>query len=305
MIENTKKEKRDVGLSSFVLKIIAIISMTIDHLGYALISYTNLNNLQIITYSMRIIGRLALPIFVFLLLVSLDKTKNIKKYILRLGISAISLYVMFTLIQLIGIADFGFDGNIFMTLFLLALSYYFLFYSKRKYLVILPIIYFLVSSTIKQLYINSIFTKNIALYFFNGLLTQYDIIAPFIFFLSLICFFVYDQIIKKRLDNTELIDAFKDSKTYQKSKNAFVSIIIVFVTLICYLLTYLPSEIYGSITPICDCALQSYMMLSIVFILLYNGQRGYYNKIIKYGTYLYYPLHLAIIYGVLYLIFNL
>ena len=46
---------------------------------------------------------------------------------------------------------------------------------------------------------------------------------------------------------------------------------------------------------------QLFAIVSGAFILLYNGQRGYNKKWFQYGSYLYYPLHMAI----LYLIFSL
>ena len=58
-------------MTSFVLKIIALITMFIDHLGYAIygkFSYLNY------------IGRIAFPIFAFQISEGFVHTKNIKKY---------------------------------------------------------------------------------------------------------------------------------------------------------------------------------------------------------------------------------
>ena len=41
--------------------------------------------------------------------------------------------------------------------------------------------------------------------------------------------------------------------------------------------------------------IQLYAIISGAFILLYNGYRGYNKKWFQYGSYLYYPLHIAII----------
>ena len=59
------------------LKVIAIISMVIDHVGLVLL------NDNIIC---RMIGRLAFPIFFFCTFIGYFKTKNLKKYIIRLFI---------------------------------------------------------------------------------------------------------------------------------------------------------------------------------------------------------------------------
>ncbi len=58
-----------------VLKIIAIITMTIDHIGA--IFYPTVD-------SFRIIGRIAFPLFCYLLVLGVESTHNIKNYFMRL-----------------------------------------------------------------------------------------------------------------------------------------------------------------------------------------------------------------------------
>lgn len=43
---------------------------------------------------------------------------------------------------------------------------------------------------------------------------------------------------------------------------------------------------------------QSVSIFSLIFIYLYNNKLGYSSKLSKYGFYLFYPLHLMIIYGI-------
>ena len=71
-------------MSSFTLKMIAIIAMLIDHIGLAIDNHT-----------MRIIGRLAFPIFAFQLVIGYKYTKNLKKFIGRLLLFAIISEVPF------------------------------------------------------------------------------------------------------------------------------------------------------------------------------------------------------------------
>lgn len=68
------------GLNGFVLKMIAIITMFIDHMGYVVCG----DNI-----TMRIIGRLAFPIFCFFIAEGAMKTSDIKKYELRLFLFAL------------------------------------------------------------------------------------------------------------------------------------------------------------------------------------------------------------------------
>lgn len=76
-------------MSTFTLKLIAIIAMVIDHVG-AIFFPDQL--------WLRGIGRIAFPIFVFLLVEGLYNTSNIKKYLTRLGIFALISEIPFDLV---------------------------------------------------------------------------------------------------------------------------------------------------------------------------------------------------------------
>lgn len=127
------------GLSGSTLKIIAVATMLIDHTaavvfarqiiaanrGYAIISaesrafgwMTDRTLLYAVYRSMRLIGRLGFPLFCFLLVEGFGRTKNVKKYALRLGIFALLSEIPF---------DLAFKGmfynpgyqNVYFTLFL-------------------------------------------------------------------------------------------------------------------------------------------------------------------------------------------
>ncbi|MFI3170894.1 MAG: TraX family protein [Eubacteriales bacterium] len=97
-----------------MLKRIAIISMTIDHVGVILFpQYTWL----------RIMGRLALPIFAFLIAEGMTHTKDVKKYILRLAAFALISEVPFDFAIFKTFFYINYQ-NIFFTLLLGALSIY-------------------------------------------------------------------------------------------------------------------------------------------------------------------------------------
>ena len=67
------------GLSGSVLKVIALVSMTVDHIAYYLIVHGTLQ------YDlMRTVGRMAFPIFAFLLVEGYTHTRSIGKYALNL-----------------------------------------------------------------------------------------------------------------------------------------------------------------------------------------------------------------------------
>ena len=73
------------GLNGFQLKILALVFMTLDHIYYFF------NGILPIPYIFTIIGRLAMPIFVFLSTEGFRHTKNRKKYILRLYLFSVGM----------------------------------------------------------------------------------------------------------------------------------------------------------------------------------------------------------------------
>ena len=102
-------------MTSFALKITAIISMFCDHFGDAFIGHFSFLNL---------IGRIAFPIFAFQISEGFTHTKNMKKYFLRLGIFALVSQIPFSLFVHKFLGSSLFSLNVFFTLFLGLLSMY-------------------------------------------------------------------------------------------------------------------------------------------------------------------------------------
>jgi hypothetical protein len=78
-------------MSSFALKMLAIASMLTDHIGVALRSFMS-NDLYLLC---RTAGRLAMPIFCFLIAEGLFHTRSAWKYLLRLLLFALVSEVPF------------------------------------------------------------------------------------------------------------------------------------------------------------------------------------------------------------------
>lgn len=84
-IDEINKDKKYKILDSNMLKLIAIIAMTVDHIAWAIFSSYSREPLAI---TMHIIGRLTQPIMWYFIAEGYHYTKNVKKYTKRLFIFA-------------------------------------------------------------------------------------------------------------------------------------------------------------------------------------------------------------------------
>lgn len=82
------ENERRIGLTAFQLKILAIITMLLDHIGAVL--YPEV-------MALRYVGRLSFPIFCFLLTEGYLHTSNVRKYMLRLMSFAVISEIPFDL----------------------------------------------------------------------------------------------------------------------------------------------------------------------------------------------------------------
>lgn len=94
-----------LGWNGSIIKLIALVSMTIDHVGAAIIEYMMDNATDMSEYSrlsdidhiMRSIGRVAFPLFCFMLVQGFVHTSSRKKYLLRLAVFAVICEIPFDL----------------------------------------------------------------------------------------------------------------------------------------------------------------------------------------------------------------
>lgn len=86
--------KRVGGLSSDLLKLIAVIAMVIDHIAWAFVPFGSFAG-----QAMHVIGRLTAPIMCFLVAEGYHKTRDPKKYARRLGIFAAISHVPYVLFE--------------------------------------------------------------------------------------------------------------------------------------------------------------------------------------------------------------
>lgn len=104
--ELTVTEKR--GLSANTLKYFAIAAMLIDHIAWCFVeTYSVLGQI------MHVIGRLTAPIMCYFIAEGYYYTRNVKKYLLRLGVFAVISWTPFVFMELglfpIGVRDGRFE----------------------------------------------------------------------------------------------------------------------------------------------------------------------------------------------------
>lgn len=237
---NEKLETRFGVLSGFWLKMIAIVTMLIDHLGATLFQ----NQIW-----MRYVGRIAFPIFCFLIVEGFVHTKDVKKYSIRLFIFAIISELAF---------DFAFYGKLFYwehqnVFFTLLFGLLCLIAIERNTKTSLQVI-----CVISAMLLAWVFCTD---YGGAGVLL-------------IVCFYL-----------------FRDNK---------LKILIALFLINSILLTrFFTIEYLWETNRLFKIFIQDFAILSILPIGLYNGKRGI-NM--KWFFYLFYPLHLLIIYLISYFI---
>ncbi len=161
--------------NGFVLKLIAIITMLIDHVGAVL--YPN-------DMLFRYIGRIAFPIFVFLLVEGAVHTRNIRKYELRMLIFALASEVCFDLAFFNTWFYFSYQ-NVFFTLLLGVIMLDFIQHANNKiWLEIAIVILFMIIAN----FLNTDYSAGgvLLVYVFyrfrNRHLVKYILMAPLLYF---------------------------------------------------------------------------------------------------------------------------
>ena len=285
-------------LSGFWLKIIALVTMTIDHAGFFMGNDTPL------ALAFRYIGRLSLPLFCFLIAEGAIHTKSFKKYALRLGIMAsiISIPIIIDEAFYVSGGLLKAEGNIFIDLLFGALAIY-CFRQKKWYLKllgILPIlfsVYTFIATCLEWCGCHGDILW--CPFFIRGEYHWFAVILIVGFYFA---HFLKDLFIKYHSGLSGIdVANYKDTNIERNALNIFSVIMLVVAAIgfyICGLL--MPQEnVYWRVE------IEIVSMVSGVFILLYNGLRGYNKKWFQYGSYIYYPLHLIILFAIYAIVFML
>ena len=291
-----EKQKRSALIfSSFIIKIVALFTMTVDHIGWLLGDMVGSNFW--LTIVCRIIGRIALPLFCFMIAQGVMHTKNAGKYFLRLGIMATIIAGVLAFVEYVPIFEglsLRNEGNIFVDLLLGALAVYCLC-KKEWYFKLLAIIP-LAISILAFIVIGMEASNNMLIHWFPFFLRpQYQFFSVGLIILYYVAHLLKDLFLQQYSKNSGIpVESLRGTTTEQFAYNLFAFAMTVFMTIGFYLLTFVLPAPYV----FWQAEMQNAAIIAGALLLLYNGKRGYNAKWFQYGCYLYYPLHLLLIFGI-------
>ena len=281
--------------SEFVLKIIGIVLMTLDHIGLFLQMSPFIESGSAgdtVAFAFRCVGRLAMPIFLFMLAEGMHKTHDRANYLLRLASIWAILFVAEFILYLIQQTQFLTFAQPFTDLLMCALFIYFL--EKKgwwKILSLLPLGWIILSYAAGTA--NSLTQYDVTWteYFPSFCWAGYSLFALLIF----LGFYYAPKLAELFMKNSPLIeeigwDNFKESSGYQWLKNLIGCGIFVIVVVVLWGISYL-----SSIPDPLNMSLQTYCLIAFPLLFLYNGKRGYDKKWWRYANYFYYPVHIIIL----------
>ncbi|MCL2866061.1 MAG: conjugal transfer protein TraX [Lachnospiraceae bacterium] len=276
--------KLQKGLDSFQLKIIALIFMTIDHIAvFGLLSPFS----DTVHTVFRSAGRIAAPIFLFILVQGLLHTRSKLKFIVRLYIAAAAVEALNVIFQLGFFAGYPFTpGNIFRTLMYTALyitciEYIINAVKKNEYKkMILPLFGMILPFVAAWIF--SLASQYADLYMQAPLipLRGIDILTMLLCPIHTIEF--------------SLLFVVLGVVWYFVNRKMLNCLILVLLSGISYLLNHtlfmdLPfSNVLSFNFYQLFVSVQWYMVLAVPFIAFYNEEKG---RSLKYFFYIYYPLH--------------
>lgn len=279
----TKTKHASNLLSSFALKVIACVLMTMDHVALLFVSPVYQETLY---YVLRAIGKISFPIFAFLAFQGAYQTHDIRKYLLRLLVPALLLDAFGYLVGFfadISVAANPLIGNAFTDIFLGVLLTYLL---KRRdcysFLAVLPVLYaFFSTFPISESY-GTLFKTDWGFF---------SIVLFLAFSAGKACL---DFLLRYRAqaDGVEE-EAYRSGTNIFFYEKATSCVALFFTEALFYLIYRLDNSAF--VLPNQFVPIGTYSTLAIVFLLLASPKKGYRSRKVQYAFYAYYPLHLALL----------
>lgn len=281
--------KKYLFIDTFWLKLLALITMTLCHIGIGFLAYyPSQTDIYLIGKIFIYISRISFPIFAFCIVNSLFYTKSKIKYLMRMLIMSLIILIASLILQYSTDKFNNFEmRNLFLT-FTLSVLFIYLLERKETYfklMSVLPFIYVLLSFLYNVMY------KNLSFRIPYGLLPDYCLYG---FSLIVIPYFIlkyFNTKVDIRYKETSIdLISYKQTNDYKMMYNLIYAIALIVISLIFSSLKYISHtlDVYNDMY-------QSYAILAFIPILFYNHKLGYYNKYIKYGFYIYYFMHIILI----------
>jgi len=248
------------GINSFALKLVAIITMTLDHASVIFLPDAY--------FPLRLIGRMGFPLFAFMIAEGARRTKNAPKYMLRLLVFCFISEIPFDLCLISGgsqVLEFG-SQNVYFTLLLGLVAIWFIreFSGKTAFLrVIGPVLCLCAAWVINTDYCVQGVLTIILFYVFADKKKGVKIAGYFLTFFVL-CLGIYSL--------PDLYEA-------QGSIGAALSFFV-----------------HNPVSCIYFNPLEVPAFLSLPLVYFYNGRKG--RNVNKYVFYGFYPAHILILYAV-------
>lgn len=309
-------ESKKKGISGSTIKLIAIIAMVIDHVAAVVLArqmiasgYLDainsgiyeevmgwLNDNMLLYYSydfMRTVGRLGFPIFCFLLVEGFMRTKNVKSYLLRMGVFALVSEIPFDLAMTGSWFHWGYQ-NVFFTLFLgLFTLCAFAFFEKQVLSKGWGILVNTTGALLPAAYVTMCLANIAGVKRIGSILLGCGIICIFLAILILICTKKYGehkvQTICADISVLMVVMYLADLLYTDYSGMGVLTIVVMYL----FRKSKVKSMVAGCIVLTIMNFSEWFAFFSIIPVALYNGKRG---LRMKYFFYVFYPLHLLILY---------
>ncbi len=267
--------------TSNFLKIVAFVTMVIDHFAFY---FNYLLNEE--TYTLlRIIGRISMPIFAFLIVEGFSHTKNLKKYFFRLitfaAITQISLFILDKIIYKYNPQVCYNVSNNLNILFSFAISIISLWCIRNIICKFRDVAKIENRKSINKIVI-SIFVYAATILAVSILFSIFDFDYEIRAYLLVLLIYIIN-IFMVMLDKNNIIKN-KDALLYFK----YILYLVLFIGIFSQITNY---TIFAN--------------FSLFFIYLYNGKRGRSSKVIKYLFYISFCLQHIILYSISAILYNL
>jgi len=275
ILEMNSSEKK-IGISSSTLHIIAMALMFCDHLCMTL-----LGNQMWLHY----VGRIAYPIFAFMLVEGFRHTGNLKKYFLRMLAFALISEIPFDL-MCGGTWFFPTQQNVMFT-FLISMLLMLLMEQPKK----------IKNAVVKYLVFGVTALFTLLLGFIVGTLTMVDYFGGGI--VMVLCFYLFQG---ERILSFEV-----------KYKKTWSRLLVVWINRVAqaYLLWQICNEMIGGLCEnitifgkTYEVVVEAFGIFAMIPIWLYNGKKGIGTKPFKYFCYAFYPAHIFLLVILQYLIYK-